>query len=251
VNDIIQQLKSHCSIRKFTSESVSEEQLRAIISAAQMASTSSNVQAYSVIRVQNADRKQRLAELCGNQKYIEECPLFLVWCADLHRLRQAYSLHGNPEDAYLDTTENMLIAIIDASLAAQNAAVAAESLGLGIVYIGGIRNRIAEVSELLKLPDRVLPLFGMCVGWPDQAPTTRPRLPAEAVVHAEEYTDDHLIETIREYDQDMEQYLLYRTGGKRSSTWSWDMQAKLSVHARPHMSDFLRKIKFASDIFDK
>jgi FMN reductase (NADPH) len=247
MNAVIHQLMNHRSIRKFTSEPIPKEQLRAILGAAQMASSSSNVQAYSIIHIQSTKKKQQLAELCGKQKYIEECPSFLVWCADLHRLRQAYSMHGNPEEAYLDTTENMLVALIDASLAAQNAAVAAESLGLGIVYIGGIRNRIQEVSELLKLPDRVLPLFGMCMGWPDQSPSVRPRLPLEVVVHDEEYTAGDVIETLREYDKIIEQYLLQRSGGKRSSTWSRDMFAKLSVHARPHMSEFLKHKKFAEE----
>jgi len=147
MNDIIQLLQSHRSIRKFSNTPVTPEQLDAILGSAQMASTSSNMQAYSVISVTDMALRQQLAVLAGNQAYVSECPLFLVWCADLHRFAQA--VHRHADTPVSGNAENFLVATVDAALAAQNAAVAAESLGLGVVYIGGIRNNPAEVSQLL------------------------------------------------------------------------------------------------------
>ena len=173
MNPTIELIKRHRSIRKYKPDPLTAEQIAAIVSAAQMASTSSNVQAYSVIGVTDPAKKKRLAELSGNQAYVEQCPLFLVWCADLHRLKLACAkqhtemMHG--------MMENFIIATVDTALAAQNAALAAESMGLGIVYIGGIRNNPQGVVECLSLPELVYPVFGMCVGYPDQEPEIRPR----------------------------------------------------------------------------
>lgn len=88
MNDTLSLLMNHRSIRKFTDEPVTEEQLKTIVAAGQMASTSSNVQAYSIIAITDSEKKRRLAELAGNQAYIVECPVFLVWCADLYRLKK-------------------------------------------------------------------------------------------------------------------------------------------------------------------
>ena len=108
----------------------------------------------------------RLAELAGRQRQVEECPLFLVWLADLSRLRTLGSERGRATDG-LDCLESLLGAVIDAALAAQNAVVALESLGYGTVYIGGMRNKPKEVAATLDLPADVVAVFGLCVGRPD------------------------------------------------------------------------------------
>jgi FMN reductase (NADPH) len=239
MNEVISLIKNHRSIRKFKNEPVTEEQLNEIISAAQCASTSSNVQAYSVIAATDPALKKQLAELAGNQAYIEECPVFLIWCADLHRLDQVTAGHMAGRDSYVDSTENFIVATVDAALAAQTAAVAAESLGLGIVYIGGIRNRIAELSELLNLPELVYPVFGMCLGVPDQEPGIRPRLPVEAVLHRNGYNEERIQEPVQAYDQTMQRYLSERTGGKRDTPWSQIMADRLAEPIRLHMREFL------------
>ncbi|MNM78399.1 FMN reductase (NADPH) [compost metagenome] len=141
-------------------------------------------------------------------------------------------------------TESFIIATVDTALAAQNAAVAAESLGLGIVYIGGIRNRIAEVAELLELPDLVYPVFGMCLGYPDQEPGLRPRLPVSAVLHWDEYDTDKTEEQVEIYDKTMTEYLRERTGGQKDKPWSELMAEKLTQPSRLHMREFLQKRGF-------
>lgn len=244
MNPTIELLLKHRSIRKFKNEPVTDEQFAAIIRAAQSASTSSNMQAYSVIRVNDPVKKKRLAEAAGGQPYVEENPLLLVWCADLYRLRMARGMHGDINEEALATTENLLVATVDAALAAQNAAVAAESLGLGIVYIGGIRNQPEIVTELLELPLHVYPVFGMCIGIPDQQPMPRPRLPQEAIVHADRYDPAAYPDALSRYDAEMKAYMLERTGGKRDHAWTEDMAAKLAQPNRAYMKAYLAKQRF-------
>lgn len=239
VNDTINLLMNHRSIRKYKNEPVTDEQLNTIIAAAQMASSSSNVQAYRVIAVTDPGLKNELASLAGNQAYIQECPVFLVWCADLYRLREAAASEAAGEETYEDTTENYTVATIDVALAAQNAAIAAESLGLGIVYIGGIRNQIAEVADLLGLPELVSPVFGMCLGVPDQEPLLRPRLPLPAVLHKNGYDREETMAQVKEYDKTLSSYMQERSSGKQTATWSEMMAKRLTQPARLQLKPFL------------
>lgn len=245
MNETISKMMEHRSIRKYSARTVTKEQVEQIVSAGQMASSSSNVQAYSVVAVTDADRKAKLAELCGHQAYVAECPVFLVWCADLSRLKRAAERHIPSQPTYEGTTENFIVATVDTALAAQNAAVAAESLGLGIVYIGGIRNRSEEVVECLGLPRLVYPVFGMCLGYPDQDPGLRPRLPLSAVLHWDSYDADGQEEQVAQYDVVMSKYLHDRTGGAKDTPWSELMAEKLAQPARLHMREFLARQGFA------
>lgn len=246
MNETISLMTKHRSVRKFTSAPVTDEQLSHLMAAAQAASTSSNIQAYSVIGVRSAENRNRLAELTGNQQHVAQAPLFLVWCADLNRMQAAVRLDTGKEDFALEqNTEAFIMATVDAALAAQNAAVAAESLGLGIVYIGGIRNRPRDVSELLRLPNLVYPVFGMCVGTPDQAPDQRPRLPVSVVYHEETYSEAGFAGGISAYDAIVADYYAQRAGGGRTSYWSKEMAARFRPeNLRPHMRDFLESQGF-------
>lgn len=237
MNETIDLLRQHRSIRKYKPDPIPEEHFAAIIQSAQCASTSSNMQAYSIVAVTEPDKKAQLAALAGNQAYVEECPVFLVWCADLNRLKIASGMEE--EGVVPGTTELFIIATVDTALAAQNAVVAAESLGLGAVYIGGIRNNPGQVAELLELPDLVYPVFGMCLGYPAEEPTLRPRLPMRTVVHHNRYSDDHMVDGIAEYNEQYRRYMLDRTGGKRDTTWSKEMAARLKGNSRLHMKPFL------------
>ena len=185
---LIEQLLAHRSVRAYLPDPVSDAQLGAIIAAAQSAASSSNLNVWSVVAVRDAGTRARLAELAGNQAHVRDAPLQLVWLADLARLRRIAGQLARPS-AGLDYTEMFITAVIDAALAAQNAAAAAESLGLGIVYIGGMRNHPEEVAALLELPPEVFAVFGMCLGTPDPAhpAEVKPRLPQPAVLHLERY----------------------------------------------------------------
>lgn len=190
-NETIGTILSHRSVRGYLGDPLPAGALETMIAAAQSASTSSNLQTWSVVAVEHPETKARLAELAGNQAHIRQAPLFLVWLADLARLTDAADARGLPR-AGIDYTEMFVMATIDAALAAQNAAVAAESLGLGLVYIGGMRNHPEDVAAALGLPPRTVAVFGMCVGYPDPARPTavKPRLPQAAVLHRERYETD-------------------------------------------------------------
>ena len=168
MNPTIELLQNHRSIRRFTEQAISEELLSQIITAGQAAATSSYIQATSIIRVSDPDLRQAFVELSGKQRYISTCSEFLVFCADLHRNQQRIQELGGEGD--FAWTEQFLTAALDVGLVAQNVVTAAESEGIGICYIGGVRNDPERVIKLLDLPKLVFPLFGLCLGYPDQHP---------------------------------------------------------------------------------
>lgn len=240
MNQTIETLLSHRSIRKFEDRALSGEQIRTIVESAQAASTSSFIQAYSIIGVKNPETKKKLAELAGNQPYVEENGHFFVFCADLHRHDVLAEMEGVTIDESLESTEKFMVAVIDAALAAQNAVIAAESMGLGAVYIGGLRNSLKEVSELLKTPQRVLPLFGLAVGYPAQNPDKKPRIHFEHVYHEDVYETDENVykKELKEYNELISEYYRERTSGKRSDTWTGQMASMLSKPTRMYMKEF-------------
>lgn len=154
-----------------------------------------------MIAVEDPARKAGLAALARNQQHILEAPLFLVWLADLARLEEI-GRRKNAKTEALSYFETLLVGVIDAALAAQNAVVALESLGLGSVYIGAIRNHPVEVAELLALPPNVVAVFGLCVGYPDpeRPAAIKPRLPQNVVLHCERYDTALPQHTIDGYD---------------------------------------------------
>jgi FMN reductase (NADPH) len=141
-----------------------------------------------------------LSECCGGQHHVREAPVFLAWCADLARMQRVCQLRGTTQ--VTGYVENFLVAAVDVAIASENAALAAESLGLGICYIGSIRNQPEQVIALLELPPLTFPIAGMTVGWPAREPRPRPRLPQRAVLHWEKYNPDQ-DEALLEYDQAM------------------------------------------------
>jgi nitroreductase len=190
-NDRIAGLLDHRSVRSYRAEPLPDDLVSTLVAAAQSAPSSSNLQLWSVVAVTDPVRKASLAELAGNQTHIVKAPLLLVWIADLARAHAIAEEAAAPIEgfAYL---ESFLAASVDAALAAQNALNAAESLGFGTVFIGGMRNKPEEVSALLTLPPQAVALFGLLVGRPDDSVPTavKPRLPQEAVLHREQYTLD-------------------------------------------------------------
>jgi FMN reductase (NADPH) len=200
-HSIIDLIHCHGSVRKYRPDPIPVETIEAIVVAGQRASTSSNLQMTSVVAVTEAATRARLSELCGNQAHIAQAPVFLAWCADLNRLDRACELRGQTQ--ITDYVENFLVAAVDVAIAAQNAALAAESLGLGMCYIGSIRNNTAQVIELLELPHLVFPVVGMTIGWPAAQPMIRPRLPVSAVLHWGKYDAEPKDEEMLEYDRMM------------------------------------------------
>ena len=207
INPVLPVLLSHRSVRSYEKKPVPDGLLEMIVAAGQSASTSSNLQLWSVVAVEDPARKEYLSELCAGQKHIRDCPLFLVWLADGSRVARAAEAQGVKAEG-LDYVEAVMLAAVDTALAAQNAVVAMESLGLGTVYIGGIRNNMDKVIEELRLPPYVVPCFGMCVGWPSESvpASVKPRLPQAAVLHRETYDPDQETAAIAAYDATLTEF---------------------------------------------
>ncbi|MBM7541158.1 oxygen-insensitive NADPH nitroreductase [Amphibacillus cookii] len=241
MNEVIKQMEAHRSIRSYTDQAVSDQQVEAITRAARWASTSNHVQSYTVIVIKDSEKKRILAELTGGQSWVEQCPVFFVICVDYTRQKYASEKHQMSFD--VGGAEQLLVGAVDAALVAQNMQLAAESLGLGGVMIGGIRNHPDQVSDLLGLPDFVFPLVGLTVGHPDQLVGQKPRLPQTAVVHYEGYNADHVNE-IEQYDQEMEQYYHMRTNGARQTSWTALMATYTETRKRPHMDAYLKNKGF-------
>jgi len=232
-------LRSHRSIRSFTDQPISDEQRAAIISAAQGASTSSFLQCSSIIRIADPALRETLVKYTGGQKYVASAAEFWVFCADFNR-----NLQINPQ-AELGLAEQLLLGCVDTALLAQNAMTAAESLGLGGVFIGGIRNQVDDVIELLKLPKFVMPLFGFCIGYPAQDHQVKPRMPQAMLVHENGYQllDKQIL---ADYDEQLADYYLQRDRNARRDTWSDLIVRTLKKEQRPHMLDALHRQGWAT-----
>lgn len=242
MNPTIDLLKSHRSIRKFTERQVDDQILTAIIAAAQCAATSHFIQAYTIIQVRDMDKRKAISVLAGPQVWVARAPVFLVFCADLNRLEAVCDTRETAmEEGW---AEQFVTATVDVALLAQNVLIAAESLGLGGVYIGGIRNDPQTVCHLLEIPDQVYPVFGMCLGWPAHDPPPKPRLPVDAVLFTDRYPQQHDTDMLAAYDRTTNHYFLNRNSNLKDETWSHQMADLMGRVIRPHMKAFLEKKGF-------
>jgi nitroreductase len=187
-NAVLSTLLAHRSVRAYAPTALPDGTIETLVAAAQSAASSSNLQTWSVVAVTDPASKAVLAEVAGGQQHILQAPVTLVWLADLNRLATLGADRGQPVEG-LDYLETFFVAAIDAALAAQNAVVAAESLGLGTVYIGALRNNPERVAATLKLPPRVVAVFGLCLGYAaaDDVSGVKPRLDQSLVLHRETY----------------------------------------------------------------
>lgn len=245
---VLDAMLSHRSVRHFVRDALPEHTLEALVAAAQSAPTSSNLQTWSVVAVESQERREALANLVGPQKHLAVAPLVLVFLADLSRIERLGQAQGRDPVGlhYLDT---FLMGVIDAALAAQNAVVAAEAMGLGTVYVGGMRNQPEEVAKVLGTPPNVFPVFGLVVGRPDPAKPAaiKPRLPQSAVLHREQYqVPADQSQEIGDYNEALRQFM--RTHGMREVDWSAQVVERLgspeALTGRHRLYEALRNAGF-------
>lgn len=251
-NATITQIYQHASVRSYEPDEVSPQMVETIVTAALRSSTSSNLQMYSVVAVTDAAKREQLAALCGNQQHIRQAPVFLAWCADLSRLERICHWRGYEQVA--DYVENFLLAAVDTAILMQTATLAAESLGLGMCYIGGIRNNPQAVIDLLALPRLVFPVSGMTLGWPSHPHHPRPKLPTRAVLHWETYATQGEQEAWHEYDEAMIATGIYQgrqvpvpeqTGEMEAYGWTEHSARRVSRPHRIGLREVLEKQGFA------
>lgn len=251
----IETLLNHRSVRKYTGEPISDEMLQAILEAGRAVSTSSFLQATSIIRVVDAAKRTQLRQISCNMSeadynealangerlghgYVESCAEYLIFCMDAKR-------HNQLADVQTDWTEVTLIGAIDAALMAQNVLAAAESLGLGGVFIGSLRNDIERAGEILGCPKHVVPLFGLCLGHPDWESkinqSQRPRLPLDVLVSTDTYQEADEA-ALNAYNEQVREYY---QGRKLDLDWCAQIAQTFGGEVRPFMLEYLQKQGFA------
>ncbi|MDC7239328.1 MAG: NADPH-dependent oxidoreductase [Spirochaetales bacterium] len=217
MNKTIETINNHRSIRQYTKQDVDEEQLTAILEAARSMPTSIHGQQLSIIVVKDSKRKQKISELAGNQVWVAQAPVFLVFVMDMNKTAKAGEITGLKQVLH-ESAEGVLVSSFDAGLAMGAAIIAAESLDLGIVPIGGIRRNPQEMIDLLELPEKTFPVAGLVVGHPADLSARKPRMSEKGFIHTETYDDGAVKDAVREFDETMAEY--YRNRGDKESNWS-------------------------------
>lgn len=240
----------HRSVRRYLSTPVTDEQLELIVTAAQRASTSSNLQIATVVAVRDDGRKRRISEAIGGRDYVENASVFLVWIADFSRNVELVRAQGI-ETETIGLIENTLVGAVDVGIAAQNALLAAESLGLGGVFVGSVRNNPEAVSAELRLPKHAFPIVGLALGVPDPEEGTglKPRLPLSGVLHHETYNEAAWRDAVEAYEAEYREY--FETQGVPGRSWARTITRRIAtpegLHGRHTMRDSLRSQGFDSE----
>lgn len=238
--DTIELILSHRSLRQFSDKKIDDATLARLIAAAQAAATSHHVQAYSIIGIGDPALKQAVAAVSGQAHALDNAHL-LVFIADLNRHRSLLD-----DEAALGSAENLLVAVIDAALAAQNLTLAAESLGIGCCYLGSLRNRVGDIIRLLELPRHTFPLFGIALGYPAAHADSehKPRLPQAEIYHHDRYDSSGRATHLAAYDAQMQDYYTHRARGAGARQWSSLMRDFFSQPRRADIGDWLRRQGF-------
>lgn len=234
MNPTIETIRAHRSIRTYTNDPIPQSHIDEAMLCGQAAATSSAVQPYCVLRITDNDKRQVIADLCGPQQKVRDCPAFFIICGDLRKHMLVLDRADTP---YKSSLEAFLVASIDASLFAQNFTLAFESLGYGTCYIGGIRNDLPQLDKLLNLPEGVLPFYGLCVGVPAETPSHRPRFAQHSMLFENEYpSDTQTLANIDQYDDAYKAYLEQR--GAKPNTWSASIEKKFRYAAREGLGSY-------------
>jgi len=184
---VIDVARQHRSIRSYKPDAVPEEILNDCLETGIRASSSGNMESYSIIITRDPKRRGRLYKAHHEQKMVLEAPLLLTFCADFHRMRLWLGQNDAPDN--FDNFMSFMVAAIDAVLVAQNIALAAESHGLGICYMGTTLASCREIGQILEVPKGVVPVTSFSLGYPNEDPPLRDRIPLSGLVHQETYRD--------------------------------------------------------------
>ena len=245
------QIISRGSIRKFTKKKVSDEILESLIATAQSAPTKSNLQQYSILIVSDKKNKKKIAELLKETRWALEAPIFFLFLADIRRNQliteyKGYEYKNNNMDHFMN-------AVIDSALSMQSLIIAAESWGLGSCPISMVRNHLEEIKLICELPKGVFPIAGLSVGWPDEKKRVSPRLSKNLIFHKNKYSDEKIIEELKNYDELFfkknpipvsKQRHVDKYGPAEKGTWSENISRQLSIPERLDFSNWLKNNGF-------
>lgn len=241
MNKTIDLLMAHSSCRSFEDRPVPDDVADTIIKCAQHAPTSSYLQAYTIIKVEDKEKRKALAEFAGGQEWVEKAGLALLFCADLHRLDVMLNV---ADKNILHNEELYTVAVTDAALASSRALVAAQALGLGGVFVGGVRNETEKMAELFGLPELVFPMYVVCMGYPAEVPPQRPRMDASLISAVDAYPEITGPKQLDDYEKEVSDYFLNITNGRSGRGWIARAEHAISVKPRYSVGDFLHKAGF-------
>jgi nitroreductase len=200
--DTFETIHHHRSIRRYRPDPVPDDLLTDLLEAGVRASSSGNMQSYSIIVTRDRALREQLYEPHMEQSMVLDAPVLLTFCADFRRMRHWLRLRDAPDN--FDNFMSFMIAAIDATLVSQNVALAAEARGLGICYMGSTLANCDQIGRILALPPGVFPVVGFSLGWPDEDPAPRDRLPLDGLIHDEtyhDYSDARIDDIYRERDR--------------------------------------------------
>lgn len=236
--DFTSLLNSHRSIREYKETQISEELLDEILHAATKASSSGNIQPYSIIISRDKANREKLWELHYKQDMILQVPIVLTFCVDWHRMTKWCEI----SDAH-PTWDNFLCYMVgagDVFIAAQNAALTAEAAGLGVCYMGTTLNNAQKLSDFFECPKNVVPVTSMVIGYPDEDPDIRDRLPMEAIIHQERYVDYSNEDILKHYKQKEED------GWNRYMSFP-ELKAKIEKSGVKNLAQVYTDVKYTKD----
>ncbi len=235
---VIDVIHQHRSIRKYKPDPVPEDLLSDILLAGTRASSSGNMQTYSIIVTRDLPIRQQLYKPHFEQDMVLDAPVLLTFCADFNRMRKWLKLSEAPDN--FDNFMSFMIGAIDAVLVSQNVALAAESHGLGICYMGTTLASCDEIAAILNLPPNVVPVTGFSLGYPAENPPTRYRLPLDGVVHYEtyqDYSDEQIAEIYHEKEeQGWQRYMAYP-----------EIRARVLAAGAENLAQIYTKVKYSRE----
>lgn len=249
MNEMILKQLEHRTIREFQDKKLPQDVFNILLEVGRRTASSTGMQACSILRVTDQQKKQVIAEIC-NQDYIARIPELMIFIVDQYRNTQILKgKNGDPEGS--NDMDRFFAAYTDACLTAQNMVNAAEALDLGTVYLGSILNDSERVCELLALPELTFPVLGLGIGYPNQEPGLKPRMDMKLRVFENEYHEfDHYMEEIKDYDEVMQNYYDLRDTSRRVDSFSNQVVARMSACTpkRKRMLTVVRKQGFDLDI---
>lgn len=255
INEVQKVILNRCTVRAYDPNPLSQKEIDMIIYGAMRAPTAGNMMFYSILEVKNQEMKAKLVKTCDNQPHIAKAPLVLIFLADMQRWYDYYTISGVPErcaninHSYRTPDESdLLLACCDALIAAQNAVITAESMGIGSCYIGDIIENIEVHREMFNLPKWVFPITMLCFGYPMQDPSKRiikSRFPKKFIHFTNSYKrfgEEEFFEMFQnfesdpyiEYAENLGQHYYFR---KTGSAFAQEMSRSVKVAIR----DWIKK----------
>jgi len=240
-NTMIEKQLSHRTIREFLPDQIDKQTLNRLMEVARRTATSNGMQSTTIIQITDPIIKRQVADIC-KQEYVFRTPILLIFVADCYRNMRIAQDKGCFEESAGDM-DRFFQAVTDTCLAAQNVVNAAESLGLGALYLGSTLNDVQKLIEVLNLPKLTFPVVGLGLGIPNQNPTLKPRLSNELKVFENSYQIfDNYLEMIADYDIEMQTYYDLRNANQRVDSYSNQVVAKLMT-ASPMRQEILNTIR--------